>query len=81
MNNQKTKSVFYKETVSKMTLERLCEFISDNNLRVIVCKSNGYSHDWEEVEDANIENLSDPNIYLTNKPIGRIFGSSMVSFS
>jgi len=81
MNNQKTKSVFYKGTISKMTLEQLCEFISENNLRLRVCKTNGYSHDWEEVEDANENNLSKSSIYLTDKPVGRVKGNSIVSFS
>jgi len=54
----------------------------ENKLNGIVSRSNGYSHDWEEVVLFTDEFLhSSSSVYLTSRPIGRVMGSSSVSFS
>ena len=78
---QKIKTVFYNGNILKMNVDEILTFTKHNNIRLITLKTNGYSHDWEEVEQPNFDNLKNSNIYLTDKPIGRIMGSSVVSFT
>ncbi|MBK9723309.1 MAG: hypothetical protein IPO78_17235 [Saprospiraceae bacterium] len=67
--------------LGKMNIAQIIKKANSEKLNVIINKSNGYSHDWQEVVDFSIDIFHEPHIYLTHKPIGRIFGSSIVSFS
>jgi len=78
---QKIKTVFYNGNILKMNVDEILTFTKHNNIRVITLKTNWYSHDWEEVEQPNLDNLKNSNIYLTDKPIGIIMGTSVVSFT
>lgn len=75
------KNVYLNGNHYEMSFDQILNFTTENNLRVIVNKTNGFSHDWQVVEDASIGNLKDTHIYLTDKPIGRLMGSSSISFS
>lgn len=74
-------TVYCDGQMHKMTLNELKE----KGWNVVVNKTNGYSHDWEEVypfDESLIKNIGGiPTIWCTTKPIGRVMGSSVVSFS
>jgi hypothetical protein len=65
----------------KLSLEEL----EKSGYNVIVNKTNGYSHDWQEVVEFDsklIRNVGGvETIWCTKKPIGFVDGSSQVSFS
>lgn len=74
-------TVWFNKKYCPMPKHNVWDMVSKWDLKVVVQKSNGYSHDWEESEELMPKHLSEPNIYLTTKPVGRIMGSSVVSFT
>lgn len=71
-------TVYLDGEILKMTLEDLIL----RNYNVVVNKTNGYSHDWQEVVKFNpflIHNGRE--IWCTKKEIGFVKGSSILSFS
>lgn len=82
MKNQNLKITVYLEgKISKMTMEEL----KGSGLNVIVNRTNGYSHDWNDSEPFDEGHIqwkdTNPTVWCTKKPVGRIMGSSVVSFT
>jgi hypothetical protein len=59
----------------------ICDIVQERGLNMEVSYSNGYSHDWIEIEPFDDSCFKSGHIYLTSKPVGRKMGSSIVSFS
>lgn len=73
--------IIYQAQINGKFTDMTAEQIKDTDLNVLCDKTNGYSHDWQEVEAFNPEKHTNRIIFLTDKPIGRVMGSSVVSFS
>jgi len=48
---------------------------------IVVNRTNGYSHDWQEIVPFSMTYVKNRTVYCTVKPTGEVKGSSVVSFS
>lgn len=71
-------TVYLDGKILKMTLEELIA----KNYNVLVNKTNGYSHDWQEVVkfDPSLVQYG-IQIWCTIREVGFVYNSSVVSFS
>lgn len=82
MDSKKDVYIQNEKYLGKLTIKEIKEIVKENEYNLVVPKTNGYSHDWEEAIEFKEEHiLNIHNVYLTKKPLGRIMGSSIVSFS
>jgi len=70
------------EYLGEMDSDQVIQLVEEDQLNVLVNKTNGYSHDWQAVEKFDKEKHLTGRIYLTkNKEDGMVQGTSTVSFS